>query len=378
MGHPARCAHLHKPLQISKLAVNPRLAARIKTSRGFDLNEEAYMKLARWKAVAGSVFLAAILSVPAWGTYADNRRSAVPGTLNYVEGQASMGDQSLDSKAIGSATLEAGQVLKTGNGKAELLLTPGVYLRLGSNSSVKMISGNLTNTELALNQGEAMLEVDQIYQQNNIRISQPGATTRVVKTGLYDFDAANQQVRVFDGKADVTAGDHQTTVKGGHEVALNTDGKIKVQGFDKAEVKQNDDLYRWSSLRSEYLSEANVDTARLYVANGWYGPGWWGPGWYWDPWFSGFTFVPGADFFYNPFGWGFYSPLLVYRAPVVVGHVPHAFNGSRPVAIGSGFHNHAVRAFNGGSREDGFRSGPAMRSAPGAGGFRGGGMNVHH
>jgi hypothetical protein len=220
-----------------------------------------------------------------------------------------------------------------------------------------------------------MLEVDQIYQQNNIRISQPGATTRVVKTGLYDFDAANQQVRVFDGKADVTAGDHETTVKGGHEVALNTDGKIKAQGFDKKDVERSDDLYRWSSLRSEYLSEANVDTARLYVANGWYGPGWWGPGWYWDPWYSGFTFVPGAGLFYNPFGWGFYSPLLVYRAPVVAGHVPHAFNGSRPVAIGSGFHNHAVTTFRGGARAGGFGSTAAMRAG---GGFHGGGMSPRH
>jgi hypothetical protein len=201
-----------------------------------------------------------------------------------------------------------------------------------------------------------------------------------MKTGLYDFDAANQQVRVFDGKAEVSAGDHEVTVKGGHEVAFNTDGKntdgkIKAQGFDKKDVERSDDLYRWSSLRSEYLSEANVDTARVYVANDWYGPGWWGPGWYWDPWFSGFTFVPNAGFFYNPFGWGFYSPLLVYRAPVVVSQVPHAFNGSRPVAIGNGFHNHAVTTFRGGASVGGFRGAPVMHAG---GGFHGGGMIVRH
>jgi hypothetical protein len=50
------------------------------------------MRLARWKTVAGSCFLAALLSVPAWGSYADKRQNAVPGTLNYVEGQALMGD----------------------------------------------------------------------------------------------------------------------------------------------------------------------------------------------------------------------------------------------------------------------------------------------
>src|SRR3974390_519291 len=108
------------------------------------------MLFRRWKMAVGSCFLAALLSVPTWGATTDNRRTAVPGTLNYVEGQASMGDQSLNSQAVGNAELQSGQVLETGNGKAEILLTPGVYLRLGSNSSVKMVSNSLTNVEVAL------------------------------------------------------------------------------------------------------------------------------------------------------------------------------------------------------------------------------------
>jgi uncharacterized membrane protein YgcG len=337
---------------------------------------EKDMKLARWKTVAGGAFLAAVLSLPAWGADINSgrQRTASPGTLNYVEGQAAIGDQTLDSKSVGSAQLENGQVLTTQTGKAELLLTPGVYLRLGSNSSVRMVSTGLANTQVELDQGHAMMEVDQIYPQNDIRVSQTGASTRVMKTGLYDFDAANHAVRVFDGKADVFVGDHETTVKGGHEVELNDSGKLKAQGFKKEAVAQNDDLYRWSSLRSEYLSEANIDTARLYYANGWYGPGvwgagFWGPGWYWDPWFAGFTFIPGGGFFYNPFGWGFYSPWLVYRAPYVAGGY-HVFNGTRPVAIGGGFHNHAVTAFNGGGMRGGFRGGAAA-----GGGFHGGGFS---
>ena len=54
-------------------------------------------------------------------------------------------------------------MLETGDGKAEILLTPGVYLRLGSDSSVKMISNSLANTEVTVSQGEAMVEVDEIY-----------------------------------------------------------------------------------------------------------------------------------------------------------------------------------------------------------------------
>ena len=330
------------------------------------------MRLARWKTVTASCFLAALLSVPGWADI-DGRHTAMPGTLNYVEGQASMGDQTLNSKAVGQADLQNGQVLETGNGKAEILLTPGVYLRLGSNSSVKMVSNDLTKTQLMLSKGEAMLEVDELYRQNDIEISQPGAATRIEKTGLYDFDANTQQVRVFDGKAIVMADDRNITVKKDHELALNS-AKLKEQDFNKKQITENDDLYRWSSLRSEYLSEANVDTANLYYANGWYGPGWWGPGWYWDPFFAGYTFLPGSGFFYNPFGWGFYSPLMVWRAPYRIAGGYHAFTGRGPVAIGRGFHDHAVTSFRGGY---GGMGGGEMHAGGFGGGFHGGGGGFH-
>ena len=332
------------------------------------------MRLARWKMMATSFALAALLSVPAWSD-SDTRHTAMPGTLNYVEGQASIGDQTLGSNSVGTATLQNGDVLQTGNGKAEILLTPGVYLRVGSNSEVKMDSNSLLNTEVTVDQGEAMVEVDQIYHENNLRVSQPGADTKITKAGLYDFDAANGDVRVFDGKAVVTADDHNITVKKDHQVALDS-AKLKAKDFNKKQVTQNDDLYRWSSLRSQYLSDANIDAARTYYADGWYGPGWWGPGWYWDPMFAGFTYLPGSGFFYNPFGWGFYSPLMVWRAPVVIGGGYHPFVGNRPVAIGHGFHNHAVTTYRGGyGRVGSVHAGGMRAGGMGVGGFHGGGFH---
>jgi hypothetical protein len=293
------------------------------------------MRLSRFQALA-SLFLAAVLSAPAFGTNTDTK-AAIPGTLNYVEGQASIGDQTLQSNDIGTAQLQAGQTLSTANGKAEVLLTPGVFLRLGSNSSVQMISPNLATTEVAVDQGSAMLEVSQIYPQNDIRINENGATARIQKTGLYAFDAAQGQIRVFDGKAEVLDGDRHVTVKGGHEVSLNEaeqTGKLKARGFDKQQYEDSD-LYRFSSLRSSYLAEANESSARVYVSNGWYGPGWIGAGWYWNPWFSTYTFIPADGVLFSPFGWGFYSPLYAYRAPVIVGGFRHFGVGYRaPVIVG--------------------------------------------
>ena len=121
-------------------------------------------------------------------------------------------------------------------------------------------------------------------------------------------------MRVFDGKAFVESGHEHVDVKDGREVTLASNDLSKPRKFDKKSYEEGD-LFRWSSLRSGYLAEANVDAAGMYAENGWGGTGWWGTDWYWDPWFDAFTFIPGDGIFYSPFGWGFYSPWWVYQAP---------------------------------------------------------------
>jgi hypothetical protein len=315
------------------------------------------MKLFRLNAIGG-LFLAAILSAPAGGA-----TPALPGALNYVEGQVTVGSEPVTAKSVGSVELQPGEALTTQAGKAEILLTPGVFVRAGDNSSITMISSNLTNTEVGLDKGTALVEVAEIYKENLLRVKQGDATTQMLKTGLYEFDADHDAVRVFKGEAMVQADGQNVTVKGGHELDLNNGGQLKSRKFDKDSLEQSD-LYRFSSLRSGYLAEANVDAARIYVG----GPGWYGAGWYWDPMFLSYTWIPGSGMFYSPFGWGFYSPAWVFRspyyggyyrgygrgpvyahAPYVAGHpvavqpgnsVPHAVAGSGHSfgVMGGGFH----------------------------------------
>jgi hypothetical protein len=329
----------------------------------------------KWKIITG-MFVAAILSAPAWGA-----EPAVPGSINYVEGNASIGSRSLAPSSVGTSELEAGQTLTTNNGKAEVLLTPGIFFRLGDDSSATMVSPSLTNTEVRLNKGRAMVEVTQIYKENEIRIEENGATTQLLKKGLYGFDADQNQVRVFDGKAVVQDDSRRVTVKGGHEADLNEGSAMRSRKFDK-DAYQADDLYRWSSLRSAYLAEANVEAARMYSRGGWYGGGWYGSGWYWNPWFDCYTFLPGSGILYSPFGWGFYSPLWVYRAPLFYSR-PYYRNFGRDIRRwGPG--PHYGTGILGRDRDDRvFRADPRIR-VPGArrgfggelyrgGGFRAGG-----
>ena len=284
-------------------------------------------------AILGAELLMGLLALPA---KADVSSRGVPGALNYVEGQAAIGAESLSPQSVGSALLQPNQVLTTTpGGKAEILLTPGAFLRVGGDSAVKMISPNLTNTQVEVQRGEAQVEVDQIFKQNDLQVLEDGARVVLQKRGVYDFNADQRVVRVLDGQALLQDGDATVKIKGGHEVALN-DPTLKSCKFDKDSFAASDDLYRWSSLRSAYLAQANVDQARTYVVNGWYGPGWWGAGWYWDPWFGAYTFIPADGFLFSPFGWGFYSPLWVYRAPGF--YYGHFYHGEGEFHGGGGGH----------------------------------------
>ncbi len=335
-----------------------------------------------WKAWGGLLLAAAVCS-PAWGAIPQ------PGTINYVEGQASIGGEALSAKSAGSTVLSTGESLSTQEGRAEILLTPGVFFRVGDHSSVQMISAGLADTVLALEKGRAMVEVANIRPENNIQIREGGARVQLLKPGLYDFDADHQQVRVFDGKAAVQMDDGHMDVKGGRELSLDGAGKVKPQKFDKKAYE--DDFYRWASLRSAYLAEANMDVARTYAGGGGWLPGmWYGAGWYWDPWFGAYTFLPGDGIFYGPFGWGYYSPWVVYRAPYFGnfgGYYRHFGPAYRPpltVRRNPGFAGRSqtvpgVRGFSRGGGFAGPRAGQAGGLSPrgsfGRGGLGGGGFH---
>jgi len=360
------------------------------------------------KPISACIAIAAILCVPT--ARADRPQTARPGTLNYVEGQAYIGAQTLNASSIGTVELARNESLETGAGKAEILLTPGVFVRLGDRSSARMLSSGLTNTELELDRGQATVEVADIQWGNQLRIVEDGKATELLKTGLYEFDANQSLVRVFTGQAMLEDGERLIKIKGGRQVDLSGQEPIKARKFDK-KTREQSDLYRWTSLRSSYLAEANADAAQSYMAAGYASyPGydWFMDGWYWDPWFDAFTFIPGDGIFFSPFGWGFYSPGFAYAAPFYFGgrHFVHQFGPdyhawSRgphyglPANYGHGVHygprlGVVGRSFGsgggvrgggfhgGGFSGGGFHGGGFSGGGFGGGGFHGGGGGGHH
>jgi len=294
----------------------------------------------------GGCFLAGVLAVSAWGeTIAPPVTAphpARPGSINYVEGQASLDGTPLDASCVGILEMAPNQSVTTQAGKVEILLTPGVFLRVADYSTVKMISPDLARTKIEVVQGRALIEGVDIRKENDIEVAMNGSTTTLVKAGLYDFDAARNEVRVFHGTAEVAFENRKFKLEGDEKLALAGE-KLKAAHFDPKPFE--DEFYRWNGLRSGYLSEASVSAARTYISAGpVYGPGWAGVGWYWNSWFGVYTFLPVDGVYYGPFGWGFYSPIEVFRSPFILYEdYPHSF-AEFHYPYGHGFTPPAARA----------------------------------
>jgi hypothetical protein len=234
--------------------------------------------------------------------------------VNHVEGQVFIEGKAIDPKFGQFPQVNNDETLSTQEGRAEVLLTPGVFLRLAENSSFKMLSNRLSDTAIEVASGAGMLEVDELLKDNAIAVHFKGGTVSLVKQGLYRFDEDLARMRVYDGEAHVVVGERSLTARKGKQVVFGD--TLVASSFD---TKVTDPFYRWASRRAEYISTANISSARTAGANGLlasYGS------WSWNPWFGMYTFLPGVGYGYSPFGWDFFSP-----ATVAYVYTPYLYGG---------------------------------------------------
>src|SRR5271170_9894 len=267
--------------------------------------------------------LAVVLTTSAW---AQSVISAHSGVIHYKEGQVEVDGQPVqqDPQKGQFGDIKTGQVLEVKDGQAEILLTPGVFLRVAENSSFRMISNKLADTRIEVLSGSAMVEVGELLQDNAITLVVHGADVALVKKGLYRVDSEPSRLRVYDGEARVSFGSQEpVTARKGREILFGE--TLQAQNFD---IKQTDAFYNWCARRDQYVAEANIYAAKSardlgsgYLGNGGYsgnggygGYGGYGAGagtWAWNPWFSMFTYMPYGGLYNSPFGYGYYSPGLV-------------------------------------------------------------------
>jgi hypothetical protein len=299
-------------------------------------------------SLAFSVAALALVAIPA---SAQPVVSAKSGLVSYIEGKVFVGDQELQSSLTSFPEVKEKMTLHTTEGRAEILLTPGVFLRVGENSSFRMITNRLIDTRLEILTGSAVVEADEVAKDTNLTVVAGKATVLIAKRGLLHFDMEpSARVKVFDGVASVT-NDAQTTLVGaGKMLSLSTE-TASVEKFDK---EATDALDRWSKRRAENVAMANVSSAKQVHDYGCTTPTnfanpvgvpmnspCYNPcgGWRYNPWYGVVTYIPCGANIYSPYGYRYWSPYNVgrmyYVAPTRGGYSGGGFGGGNYGAYSS-------------------------------------------
>jgi hypothetical protein len=322
----------------------------------------------------------AVVAVALWTgvVWAQDVVAAKSGTIHFVDGKAYRAGADLKPNKTGEfPALEPGQTLSTEEGYAEMLLTPGVFLRIAANTEVELVSNRLTDTKLKIVKGSALIEAGEVPADNKITINAGAYTALITKRGLYRFEANPDRIRVIDGRLETwmvndATGARPVVLKKGRQLS---GGEMTTAKFD---AKTVDELYAWSRRRSELVAVANFSAARAAASTSGYTYTRSSLGqWVYLPMFGFFTYLPGNGMYRNVFGFNYFSPYeyySTYYAPRPATNAIGADTGGAWGGRGGSMGQAAGGISNGGSYASvEATSAPTRSSAPAAAPSGGGG-----
>ena len=222
---------------------------------------------ARAAARLGCMIFLVLMNVPAG--QAQHIVSAKAALIQHTVGEVLLNGDLVSLSKGDYVQMQEGQTLRTAKGRAELLLAPGVYLRLGKNSQIRLFQGELDDTQLDFDRGIALVEIVDLEKGNQIRMQFEGGLVEFRKQGLYRLDTADDLLRVYDGEARVAFRNKQAKVKKGKMLRLNEE--LKVKKFDRDAAA--DAMHQWAAARSfELFSTAPFSIRQpnwTHISLGW-------------------------------------------------------------------------------------------------------------
>ncbi|MBK9165201.1 MAG: FecR domain-containing protein [Acidobacteria bacterium] len=251
--------------------------------------------------------------------------SAKAGGVNLVEGQVEvLRRDGRKHILVKGDSIEVGDEVLTGaTGRAEILLNPGSYARIGADSSFSFKTTSLDDLQLVVDRGSVVFEV---FASNDFKVvvETPETKFLLADSGVYrvNSESDNSTIAVLRGRAEII-GTVDGKVKKGREASID-DGQVAVSKFKKSE---RDELDEWSKDRAKLLARANsrLDRRALYdPLMSSFGSGIWSVHrslgvWAYNSAIGGYCFVPFGYGWGSPYGywfgtdiWGFGVPRCVY------------------------------------------------------------------
>ncbi|MEP6925171.1 MAG: FecR domain-containing protein [Pyrinomonadaceae bacterium] len=194
--------------------------------------------------------------------------SAKAGGISYITGttRVERADGSAQILAQGDELIAKDKVNVAANGKIEVLLNPGSYLRVGGDSDFEFTDTALESLSVKLARGSALIEATTIEGDNgaNISINTPQTVVRLEKSGLYRINVNAETTEIFVWKGSAQVGSQ--IVKEGRQIIVGSTGAGTIAKFDR-DKRPLDELDLWSKNRADELAKLNKELERSALAN---------------------------------------------------------------------------------------------------------------
>jgi hypothetical protein len=178
------------------------------------------------------------------------------GVVHFFEGSVSIDGQPLEQKFGRFYDIKQGSELRTDQGRAEVLLTPGVFLRVDENSSIRMLANRLTDTRVEFIGGTVSVDSSNADAGAPVTVMYKGYEVRFKKPGLYRFNSAPADLRVESGEAEVAFNNRSTAVTAAQMLPFAT--PLVARSMDQS---GDDALDRWTKERSDSIAAGNASAA---------------------------------------------------------------------------------------------------------------------
>jgi hypothetical protein len=203
--------------------------------------------------------------------------SAHSGLIHFSDGSVFLDDQRVEQKTGKFDQMNNGSELRTQDGRAEVLLTPGTFLRMGANSAIRMVSNQLDDTRVELLTGSAVLnQGSDTLADTSVTILCNLDEVHIKKAGRYRFDTVPPQLKVESGEAEVRDDDKSVVAGAGYVVPFEgklTARKLLSNSNDSGVTKPGDDLDNWNASRDSTVADNNTEAAAASdlsgVIDGW-------------------------------------------------------------------------------------------------------------
>jgi FecR protein len=195
------------------------------------------------------LFLATLAAVISPGQSVVSARS---GVIHFSEGEVYLADAPVQYKAGKFPEIREGSELRTNAGRVEILLTPGMILRVGPDSSIRMVSASLIDTRVEFRYGSAVIDVSEDPGNTVARINFHNYVIRFPKRGSFRIDSLPREFRVFEGEAEVEYINKKCILSKGQMMALY--GGLEPESVHRS---LTDGLDEWSMRRDQQLAAEN-------------------------------------------------------------------------------------------------------------------------